>query len=295
MAHQRALAGGRWLVARRLPFSSAAAFAGEGGSEEPSREGAGQAASRNTRRTTQGGAGKLKRRVTKSGAWQRMDEAKATKLAEVFEQFAGLLSPLTLLWPSADKRAAAIAEMEQAAADVKLVMVRRSPRSLLSAQPHLHASAAPLRTDYAWSERGVWSELGWEDLTQLSPQQRVMELGGSDLLLMIYGSPLGTEAIDADEKKESERQQRWDQTPRELKAAIRRLHENLGHASVTEMLRALRISRASVAAVKACRLFVCDLCKRTQRPHLARPSKLPTVDEFNVVVQRTMVRQSGNS
>ena len=113
--------------------------------------------------------------VTKRGAWQKMDLDKATKLMEIFEQFAGLLSPLTLLWPSVDKRALALAELEQASADLKLVMVRRSPRSLLAVQPRLHASAAPLRTAYARSERGVWSELGWEDWTQLSPQQRVMK------------------------------------------------------------------------------------------------------------------------
>ena len=85
---------------------------------------------------------------------------------------------------------------------------------------------------------------------QQSPQQRVMKLGGSDLSLMLYGAHLGTEAADGGERNESERQQRWDQVPRELKAAVRRLHENLGHATTTEMLRALRISRASTDAVR---------------------------------------------
>eukprot|EP00959_Pyramimonas_sp_CCMP1952_P295380 6178048-Pyramimonas_sp.AAC.1 len=66
--------------------------------------------------------------------------------------------------------------------------------------------------------------------------------------------------------------------------AIGRLHENLGHASKVEMLRALHISRASETAIKTCRLLRCEHCERTRRPPLARPSKLPTVDEFNVVV-----------
>ena len=105
--------------------------------------------------------------------------------------------------------------------------------------PHLHASEAPLRTAFCRSERGIWTELGWEDWTQLSPQQRVARLGGADLLLMVYGAPLGS-APPADQV-EAHRQSRWDQQPRDLKLAIRRLHVNLGHAPVVEMLRALRI------------------------------------------------------
>eukprot|EP00959_Pyramimonas_sp_CCMP1952_P436448 9139233-Pyramimonas_sp.AAC.1 len=162
-------------------------------------------------------------------------------------------------------------------------MIRRNPRSLLAVVPHLHASQAPMRTAYARSERGVWSELGWEDWTNLSPQQRVMKIAGADLLIMVYGAQIG-EAEDGEQDKETMRKQRWDQLPRDLKVAIRRLHENLGHAPKIEMLRALRISRASEAAIKACRLFSCEHCERTRRPLLAKPSKLPSVDEFNVVV-----------
>ena len=50
------------------------------------------------------------------------------------------------------------------------------------------------------------------------------------------------------------------------------------------MLRALRISRASETAIKACRLFRCPDCPRLGEPKQPRPSKLPMVDEFNVQI-----------
>ncbi|CAK0792797.1 unnamed protein product [Prorocentrum cordatum] len=230
-----------------------------------------------------GGTGGLRRRVTRKGGWLSMAKEKVDKVMEIFSSFVGFLTPLTLLWPSVDKRAAEIAKLEEASASVKLIMIRRNPRSLLTAVPHLHASQALLRTAYARSKRGVWSELGWEDWTNLSSQQRVMKIAGADLLIMVYGAQIG-EAEDGEQDKETMRKQRWDQLPRDLKVAIRRLHENLGHAPKIEMLRALRISRASEAAIKACRLFSCEHCERTRRPLLAKPSKLPSVDEINVVV-----------
>ena len=50
------------------------------------------------------------------------------------------------------------------------------------------------------------------------------------------------------------------------------------------MLRALRISKDSEVALKACRLFRCPTCPRLLEPKLPRPSKLARVAEFNVVV-----------
>ena len=50
------------------------------------------------------------------------------------------------------------------------------------------------------------------------------------------------------------------------------------------MLRALRIHRASQSATQATRHFERDECKRTKRPDLPRPRKLPTVAEFGVVI-----------
>ena len=84
--------------------------------------------------------------------------------------------------------------------------------------------------------------------------------------------------------REVERSRKWDVLPRELKMAIRRIHLNLGHASLPDMMRALRISRASETALKACKLFKCPECPRLLEPKAPRPSKLPIVDEFNVMI-----------
>lgn len=59
---------------------------------------------------------------------------------------------------------------------------------------------------------------------------------------------------------------------------------NLGHARLPDMLRALRISRASEAAIRACKLFRRAECPRLMEPKIPRPSKLPVVDEFGVLV-----------
>eukprot|EP00959_Pyramimonas_sp_CCMP1952_P437852 9166743-Pyramimonas_sp.AAC.1 len=84
-----------------------------------------------------------------------------------------------------------------------------------------------------------------------------MKIAGAGALIAVHGAQIG-EAEDEEKDEETIRQQRWDQLPRELKVAVRRLHEDLGHASKVEMLRALRISRAAEAAIKACRLFHCE-------------------------------------
>ena len=146
---------------------------------------------------------------------------------------------MVLLWPGTDQAAQAVPNEESANADVKLIMVRRGPRSLLACAPHLHTSVTPLRNANCRSER-VWYEQGWEDWTRLAPSQRVARIAGADMLLMIYGASLGEQAVDHGEER-SERERLWEQIQRQLKAAVRRLHENLGHANTPSMLRALRV------------------------------------------------------
>ena len=50
------------------------------------------------------------------------------------------------------------------------------------------------------------------------------------------------------------------------------------------LIRALRLGNATTASVKAARLFKCDVCRRVQRPRIPKPSQLPRVDEFNIVL-----------
>ena len=73
---------------------------------------------------TQGGAGRLKRNVTRRGAWTRMPDDKVQSLTRIFENFAGFLAPLVLLRPAVDEKARKVAELEAAHAEVLLIMVR---------------------------------------------------------------------------------------------------------------------------------------------------------------------------
>lgn len=84
--------------------------------------------------------------------------------------------------------------------------------------------------------------------------------------------------------KEAERVRKWNALPGELKLALQRIHTNLGHARLPDMLRALRISKASEVALRACRWFRCPTCPHLLEPKIPRPSKLAQIDEFNVVV-----------
>lgn len=112
--------------------------------------------------------------------------------------------------------------------------------------------------------------------------------------MTLFGAELGEGIEDLEvpeeggerpvDKKERDRERQWQALPRELKLAIRRIHCNLGHARLPDMLRALRVSRASEVAIKACRLFRCKECPRLLEPKIPRPSKLPIVDEFGVMV-----------
>ena len=129
---------------------------------------------------------------------------------------------------------------------------------------------------------------GWEEWTQLAPssQTRPLVAEGRELCVILFGRPLGeVEQPDADDPRAREREvwraQKWQSLPRELKLAIRRVHVNLRHAPVPQMLRAMRVSRASEVAIRATRLFRCPDCPRVQQPKHPRPSKLPLTEEFN--------------
>ena len=187
-----------------------------------------------------------------------------------------------MIFGVADGIGAKLAEMEGGEADMKIALLRRRPRTVVPLKPHLHPAEAPLRKSYLLTGKDTWRVKGWEDWSQQSPAQRAQKIFG-DFVLTIYGAVIGTSSASP-ETKEDGKKRRWDQVPRELKSAIRRLHENLGHATNPDMLRALRIHRASAAAIQAVRAFTCEECLRIKRPAIPRPSKLPSVDEFGVVI-----------
>ena len=66
-----------------------------------------------------------------------------------------------------------------------------------------------------------------------------------------------------------------------MESALRRLHVNLGHSSTNELVRILKHSGATEAAIASARQFSCDVCHENTRPTSARPANPTEVTIFN--------------
>jgi len=71
-------------------------------------------------------------------------------------------------------------------------------------------------------------------------------------------------------KDEQERRSKWAKLPRKARAAIRRLHNMLGHKPKTVMLQILRGARAAPEYIEAVKLMKCDACTETEDPKRLR-------------------------
>ena len=67
----------------------------------------------------------------------------------------------------------------------------------------------------------------------------------------------------------------------QMESALRRLHVNLGHCSTNELVRILKHSGATEAAITLARQFSCDVCRENTRPTSARPASPTEVTIFN--------------
>ena len=66
-----------------------------------------------------------------------------------------------------------------------------------------------------------------------------------------------------------------------VKKALIKLHTNLGHPGVKEMLRVLKHGRESELAIQRARRMHCDVCAENVQPKLARPAIPRQVLDFN--------------
>ena len=103
----------------------------------------------------------------------------------------------------------------------------------------------------------------------------------------VEGGQRNAEA-EADDSDDDEEDVSGDM-PRGVTAAdqrkIRKLHQNMGHPSNPDFLRALRMARARGEVLKYVKEeFKCDLCDSHQKPKAARPSTLPRHFEAGKVV-----------
>ena len=189
---------------------------------------------------------------------------------------------------------------------VRLILYSTDARRMRKPQPFLSAADAPMRKTVVTMANGDILSTGWEDWQQASPSSQIRPLPNKprSFVLTMFGSQIDDEEMEVQElageqdqivARETERQRKWDALPRELKMAVRRIQVNLGHCPTAQMMKALRISRASETALKACKLFRCPDCPRLKEPKAPRPSKLPIVDEFNVAIGMDVFEESDAS
>ncbi|CAE7717731.1 RE2 [Symbiodinium sp. CCMP2592] len=69
-----------------------------------------------------------------------------------------------------------------------------------------------------------------------------------------------------------------------VRAALTRLHQNLGHPAVHDLVRHLRLAGAEGAVIAAAKSLKCEVCERCQRTAASRPATLPTMLDFNQIV-----------
>ena len=148
---------------------------------------------------------------------------------------------------------------ESANAELQLILASNNARKLRKPQPFASPLEAPLRKSNLLLKTKVCLSTSWEEWHQQSPsaQQRPLVAKQRMTCVICFAKPLGEGAREHEEhgderteEKERLREQRWQSLPRELKLAIKRVHTNLGHASVPQMLKALRVSRASEVAIR---------------------------------------------
>ena len=222
----------------------------------------------------------------KKGAWQNVSDADVLEVLR--RTLTWTLETGAVDWAVLDLQhdlARQLGEQEAGQTDLKLILVSRLARRMKRPQPHAGPMEAPLRKALILMDNDEVISSGWEEWHKLAPtqQNRALPSRPRQLTVMMFGQDINTPAAEPQPEDESVKA-KWERVPRELRLAIRRVHVNLGHARLPDMLRALRISRASEAAIRATRLFRCPECPRLAEPKLPRPSKLPTVDEFGVIV-----------
>ena len=86
------------------------------------------------------------------------------------------------------------------------------------------------------------------------------------------------------ETKETERQARWNSVPANVRKEIERFHVNMGHLSLTGMVRMLRRAGAKPEVLKFVDLFRCQACQDSLRKKHPRPTRYADDYTFNNLV-----------
>ena len=125
-----------------------------------------------------------------------------------------------------------------------------------------------------------------EEWTVLArPGNRYLEAAGSL-------HPHHVLVVNGDEKEQEDKPLRIDGSgitfdkgvPGHVQSALKRLHQNLGHPRVPDLVRHLRLSGCEPSVLKAAKGMRCQVCESTRDPQVARPSSLPRMLSFGEVV-----------
>ena len=72
--------------------------------------------------------------------------------------------------------------------------------------------------------------------------------------------------------------------PGHVRAALKRLHQNLGHPRGPDLVRHLRLAGCESSVIKAAKGMRCQVCEATKEPQVARPTTLPRMLSFGEIV-----------
>ena len=172
--------------------------------------------------------------------------------------------------------------LESANAEVCLLLASLKGRKLRKPQPHYSPLEVPLRKSFLLLQCDKSLTTSWK--SGISFPHLPVEAFGGRRQTALYGKAAPDEDVAEEEDarrdtKEVASETKWNSLPGELKLALRRVHVNLGHETTARMLGAMRLSRASVVAIRARRLFRCPDCPRIQQPKKPGPSKLLLTEE----------------
>ena len=85
-------------------------------------------------------------------------------------------------------------------------------------------------------------------------------------------------------KDEYERRRKWLTLPRKARVAIRKMHNELGHVSISVLLNILRASRADKDMIDAAKLFKCIHCENNKPAPQTSKVALPKPYVFNFYI-----------
>ncbi|CAK0791003.1 unnamed protein product [Prorocentrum cordatum] len=95
------------------------------------------------------------------------------------------------------------------------------------------------------------------------------------LMTEVFAASKRRKKADQDVEEPPESQAEARDRRRKLETAVRKIHVNLGHPAVGDLIRILKHGNATDEAIAIARDFKCDVCEQNRAPKLSRPATVP--------------------